>query len=313
MPIIEGHHRPLSRRGPLTVASVLPGLAVLRRYDRGWLRGDVLAGVTVAAYLIPQVMAYAQIAGLPPVTGLLAVVGPTIAYAVLGTSRQLSVGPESTTALMTATAVAAVGVSGPDDYAALAAALALVCGVLCLVGWAVGLGFVADLLSKPVLVGYLTGVAVLMIVSQLDTLTGIVVTGESRPAQVWSALTSLDEVHLPTLLLSAALLVLLLVLSRVAPRWPGPLIAVLVGAAAVALFDLGQGHPDRRRRAQRHPPDPRSRPERGRGRRHARSGARHHRLRTRRKIFVRRKRLRRPIRCLRYRAKDLATSEFFRA
>ena len=128
VPTAEGHHRPLNARRRPTWASTFPGLVTLRHYERGWLSGDLLAGVTVAAYLIPQVMAYAQIAGLPPAAGLLAVVAPTLAYAVLGSSRQLSVGPESTTALMTATAVAAVGVSGADAYAALAAALAVVTG-----------------------------------------------------------------------------------------------------------------------------------------------------------------------------------------
>ena len=113
VPTADGHHRPLSARRRPTFARTFPGLVTLRHYERGWLRGDLLAGVTVAAYLIPQVMAYAQIAGLPPAAGLVAVVAPTLAYVVLGSSRQLSVGPESTTALMTATAVAAVGVDGP--------------------------------------------------------------------------------------------------------------------------------------------------------------------------------------------------------
>lgn len=236
---VPGRHRPLSQRGPLTVAGLLPGLTVLRHYDRGWLRGDVLAGVTVAAYLVPQVMAYAQIAGLPPVAGLVAVVGPTLGYLLLGSSRQLSVGPESTTALMTATALAALGASTTADRAALAAALAVVSGLVCLVGWALGLGFLADLLSRPVLVGYLAGVAVLMVVSQLHTLTGIPVEGESLPAQLWSAVRHVDEVHWPTLALSAVLVALLLTLARWAPRVPGPLVAVLVGAGAVALLHLG--------------------------------------------------------------------------
>jgi SulP family sulfate permease len=210
----------------------------LRHYERGWLRGDLLAGVTVAAYLVPQVMAYAQIAGLPPVAGLLAIVAPTLVYTVLGSSRQLSVGPESTTALMTATAVAAIGVSGSDAYAALAAALAVVTGALCVLGWLFGLGFLADLFSKPVLVGYLAGVAVLMIVSQVDSLTGIDVEGASLPEQVWSAVRHVADVHVPTLLLAGGLLVLLLVASRFWPRLPNPLLAVLVGAGAVALFGL---------------------------------------------------------------------------
>ena len=238
VPSAEGHHRPLNARRRPTVATTVPGLLSLRHYDRGWLRGDLLAGVTVAAYLIPQVMAYAQIAGLPPAAGLLAIVAPTLVYAVLGSSRQLSVGPESTTALMTATAVAAVGVCGPDAYAALAAALAVVTGLLCVLGWVFGLGFLADLFSKPVLVGYLTGVAVLMVVSQLDSLTGIEVEGDSMPAEIWSAVNQHADVHVPTLVLSSTLLVLLLLAAHFFPRLPNPLLAALLGAAAVAVLGL---------------------------------------------------------------------------
>lgn len=238
VPTADGHDRPLSSRRRPTLAGTLPGLATLRHYERPWLRGDLLAGVTVAAYLVPQVMAYAQIAGLPPATGLLAIVGPTLLYALLGSSRRLSVGPESTTALMTAAAVAALGVSGPDGYAALAAALAVVTGVLCLVGWLLGLGFLADLLSKPVLVGYLAGVAVLMVVSQLDTLTGIPVGDGSLPEQVADVVRGAGAAHGPTLALGAVLLVLLLGVSRRWPRLPTPLLAVLLGAGAVVVLGL---------------------------------------------------------------------------
>ena len=111
-----------SGRGPL-----LPGLAVLRRYERPWLRGDVLGGVTVAAYLVPQVMAYAAVAGLDPVVGLWASVGPLLVYTFLGSSRRLSVGPESTTALMTAAAIGAMTAGDPERYASAAAALACSC------------------------------------------------------------------------------------------------------------------------------------------------------------------------------------------
>jgi sulfate permease, SulP family len=140
---------------------------VLRHYRRAWLRSDLVAGCTVAAYLVPQVMAYAEVAGLPPVTGLWAVMGPLVVYAVLGSSRQLSVGPESTTALMTATALAALTASGvlPGEAAA---ALAIAVGAVCLVGWLARLGFLANLLSHPILTGYMAGIAVLMIISQLD-------------------------------------------------------------------------------------------------------------------------------------------------
>ena len=146
--------------------------------EREWLRGDLLAGVTVAAYLVPQVMAYATVAGLPPVVGLWAALAPLAVYAVLGSSRQLSVGPESTTALMTATALAPLAAGDPGRYAALAAAVALLVGAICFVGGLARIGFLADLLSRPVLVGYMTGVAVIMIGSQLGKVTGVSVEGD---------------------------------------------------------------------------------------------------------------------------------------
>lgn len=157
---------------------LLPGLVTLLGYRRAWLRGDLLAGVTVAAYLVPQVMAYAELAGLPPVAGLWATLAPLALYALLGSSLRLSVGPESTTALMTATAIAPLAAGDPGRYAVLAAALAVVVGLLAVVAWAVRAGFVADLLSRPVLVGYLAGVACIMIIDQLPKLTGVPVEGE---------------------------------------------------------------------------------------------------------------------------------------
>jgi sulfate permease, SulP family len=135
-------------------SDLAPGLEQFHAYRRTWLRGDVVAGLTVAAYLVPQVMAYATVAGLPPVVGLWAALVPLAVYAVLGSSRQLSVGPESTTALMTATALAPLAAGDPGRYAALAAAVALLVGAICFLGGLVRLGFLADLLSRPVLVGY---------------------------------------------------------------------------------------------------------------------------------------------------------------
>ncbi|MGD8201643.1 SulP family inorganic anion transporter [Ornithinimicrobium sp. W1679] len=220
-------------------ARFLPGLDVLRSYERSWLRGDVLAGVTVAAYLVPQVLAYAEVAGLPPVTGLWAVLPGLLVYAVLGTSRQLSVGPESTTALMTAAGVAAIlaagaGSLGPSDVAAL---LAIAVGLLCVLGFLFRLGFLAELLSKPVLVGYMAGIAVLMVVSQLDNIMGIEIEG-STLGELWFAVTHLGDVHVPTLTLALTTVVLLLAFHRYARHWPGPLVAMLAAAAVVQLFDL---------------------------------------------------------------------------
>lgn len=155
----------------------LPGLTVLRSYRRDWLRGDLVAGATVVAYLVPQVMAYGSVAGLPPVTGLWAILPAIVLYALVGSSRLLSVGPESTTALMTATVIGPLAGGDTARYAVLAASLAVVVGLLCVLAWLARLGFVADLLSRPVLIGYLAGVALIMIVDQLSKLTGIDVRG----------------------------------------------------------------------------------------------------------------------------------------
>jgi len=211
---------------------------VLRGYRREWLRGDALAGITVAAYLVPQTMAYATVAGLPPVAGLWAAAPALLLYALLGSSRQLSVGPESTTALMTAAVVAPLAAGDPARYAALAAGLAIVVGVLCLICWLARLGFVADLLSRPILVGYLAGVALIMIIGQLGKLTGVPVHGDGVIGQVWSFLRQLPQAHLGTLLLAAAVLAFLFLVQWRWPKAPGPLLAVLLATVAVAAFGL---------------------------------------------------------------------------
>ena len=220
--------------------SILPGLEQFRGYQRQWLRGDALAGVTVAAYLVPQVMAYATVAGLPPVVGLWAALAPLAVYAVLGSSRQLSVGPESTTALMTAAGVGALVTAGGGMAMRqeMAALLAIAVGLICLVGFVTRLGFLSDLLSKPVLVGYMAGIAALMIVSQIGKVTGLHVEGDSFLQEVRYAVTHLGDVQVPTVLLSLGVLVVLFAFQRFAPLWPGPLIAMLGATVVAAVLDL---------------------------------------------------------------------------
>lgn len=221
-----------------TVARWLPGTRQFRGYRRGWLWSDATAGVTVAAYLIPQVMAYATVAGLAPIVGLWATLGPLAVYVVLGTSRLLSVGPESTTALMTAVALAPLAAGDPVRYAAMAAVLALVVGVCCVAGAMARLGVLADLLSRPVLVGYLAGTAGIMIVGQLGRVSRVSVEGQSIPEELRSFAAHIDELHWPTVFLAGATLLALLVSARWAARVPGPLAAVLGATAVVAIFSL---------------------------------------------------------------------------
>ena len=222
----------------MRVAAFLPGLSTLREYRRSWLRGDVIAGVTVAAYLVPQVMAYAGLAGLQPVVGLWAILPALAIYALLGSSRQLSVGPESTTALMTATIVAPLAGGDPGRYAVLAAALAVVVGVLALLASLLRLGFMADLLSNPILVGYMAGVAIIMIIGQLEKLSGVPVDGESMPAQLASFIRNVDQAHAATLALGLGTVAFLFACHWRFPRLPAPLLAVLLATAAVMAFDL---------------------------------------------------------------------------
>ncbi len=213
-------------------------IAPLHGYQRRWLRGDLIAGVTVAAYLIPQVMAYAVVAGVSPIAGLWAALPALVIYAALGTSRSLSMGPEATTALMTAIALGPLAAGHPQRYAALAASLALLVGLLALGAWLLRLGFVADLLSRPVLAGYMAGVALIMIADQFRRVTGVPVTGQAFFAQVVSFARGIGEIQSATILLAAAVLGFLLLMQWRWPHAPGPLIAMLLATAAVAAFGL---------------------------------------------------------------------------
>ncbi|ALZ99770.1 SulP family inorganic anion transporter [Corynebacterium glutamicum] len=221
-------------------ARFVPGITVMRGYQRSWLRGDVIAGVTVAAYLVPQVMAYAVIAGLPAVVGLWAVLLPMAIYFFLGTSRKMSIGPESTTALMTAAGVGALvsAAGGPERYAEVAALLAIAVGIVCLIGFIGRLGFLTRLLSRPVLIGYLIGIAVLMIISQLSKVTKVDVEGGQTWEEVVSFIRVIPQAHLPTVSLALVVLILLYTAGWLTPKIPSTLMVLLLSAAAVAVFDL---------------------------------------------------------------------------
>lgn len=220
--------------------AVTPGLSLLtNRYERSWLGRDALAGLTVAAYLVPQVMAYSAIVGVPPVTALTTALVAMLVYAVVGGSRVLSVGPESTIALLAGLSVADMANGDPQRVVELTAALSLVVAGWCLLGRVFRLGVIADLLSQPLLVGYLAGAGVLMIAGQLGKLTGTAVTGESIVAQVGSFAGVVDETQLTTLLLGVATLVGIVVIHLLLPRWPAVLIGVVGASVAYVVGDLG--------------------------------------------------------------------------
>ncbi len=212
-------------------------LGWLPGYQRSWLRGDLLAGVTVAAYAIPQVMAYAEVAGLSPVSGLWALAGALLAYALIGSSRVLSVGPESTSALMTAAAIGAVAGAGADR-ASFAVALCLGVALICLLGWAVGLDRLSDLLSRPVMVGYMAGIALVMVSSQYSKLTRLEIEGDGFLPETRSLLEQLGEVHVPTVALGLGLALAMVVVNRLRPTAPVALGGMLIATALVAWTPL---------------------------------------------------------------------------
>lgn len=228
------------RKKPRVMLERMPGLKKLLSYQPAWWRGDALAGVTVAAYLIPQCMAYGELAGVEPIAGLWAILFPMAIYALLGSSPQLSVGPESTTAVMTAAAIAPLVATDSSNYASIAALLALLVGLVCIASYLARLGFLADLLSKPILIGYMAGVAVIMIASQLGKISGISIDSNTVYGQIGEFFSKLDRIHQPTLILAILVLIFLFTIQRYFPKAPGPLLAVLLATGAVALLNLDE-------------------------------------------------------------------------
>jgi sulfate permease, SulP family len=219
--------------------NLTPGLNYLTRsYHRRWLRRDGIAGVAVAAYLVPQVMAYSALIGVPPVASLWTAVAAIVAYAVLGSSRILSSGPESTVALMTGVAIAPLAAHNPDRAVALSATLALIVAGWCVLARLLRAGIIADLLSTPLLAGYLAGSAVLMVVSQLDKVTGTSFEGGSIIDEARGFLGVATDTDWLPLTIAASTLAVILLLAWLVPSLPGPLIAVMLATAVSAVLNL---------------------------------------------------------------------------
>jgi sulfate permease, SulP family len=216
----------------------LPLFTSLRGYHPGWLRGDVTAGLTVWAVLVPEALASASIAGVSPVIGLYAAPGALLLYAAFGSSRHLVVGPMSATAALSAAAVAEVATQGSAGFAAHTAALAIPTGLLALTAGLLRLGFLASFISEPVLKGFIIGLALTIVAGQLPALFGVEKGSGDFFEQLWDLLASLGQTSTTTLAVGPASLALVLGLRRFAPAVPGSLVAVLLGIAAVGLFDL---------------------------------------------------------------------------
>ena len=217
----------------------MPLTASLRGYSGARLRIDATAGLTVAALALPAGMAYAELAGLPVTAGLYAVLLPVLVYAGLGATRRGVVGPEGAVALLVATALAPLAVAGSPEYTALAAALAVGVGCVFILARLLHLGWLADYFSQSVLVGYISGVAVLMALGQLSKLTGVSSDLEGEIRAAVDTIAHLSDANPWTLAVGVLTLVVLVTLQRLAPRWPGALIVVILGMFASWALDLG--------------------------------------------------------------------------
>ena len=225
-----------------SIADVVPGLAVVRSYRLGWLPRDVIAGLILTALLVPQGMAYAELAGLPPITGLYTSILCLAGYAVFGPSRVLVLGPDSSLGPMIAACVVPLAAANGDPGRAVAYAsvLALMVGVVTVLAGVFRLGFVADLLSKPTQIGYMNGLALTIVIGQLPKLFGFSVDADGLIEETGAFVAGLTNGRTvpAALLVGVGSLVLILGFQRLLPRVPGVLVAVVLAIVAVNVFDL---------------------------------------------------------------------------
>ncbi|MEP9398102.1 SulP family inorganic anion transporter [Mesorhizobium sp. KR2-14] len=212
----------------------LPLLRGLKGYDRAWLGRDVTAGLAVAAVAIPSAIAYPAIAGLPAEVGMYSSILPLVGYALFGPSRQLIVGPDAATMTVLAAVLAGTAADMPAERVAAASALALLVGVLCIIGGRLHLGVVAAFLSRPILVGFISGISISILVGQIGRFTGLRVESSGLLRPLVELFQKAGLVHWPSVTLGAVMLAILLALRR--SRIPGPLVVVVIAVAASALF-----------------------------------------------------------------------------
>ena len=229
---------PMARTGGQSPTRI-PIVGQLRSYRRAWLRGDVIAGFTVAALIVPKNLGYAGIAGIPLQNGLYAAAAGAILYPVFGTSRQISTGPSSGLAAVAASAVAVAGITGVDDVASFVAMITLLSGAVFLLLAVLKMGWIAQFLSRAVVTGFLFGAAIDVVIGELPKLTGTETTGSNPLQELWSWLGTLGDTDRATLIVGGVALVVVFGLRVIAPRVPGALVLVVGGLVASRLFDLG--------------------------------------------------------------------------
>jgi high affinity sulfate transporter 1 len=221
-----------------SLGRIAPGLAMLCGYQAEWLKSDVAAGLSVAAVALPVAIAYAQLAGFPPVVGLYAAILPLVVYAIFGTSRQLIVNPDAATCAMVAAIVAPLAAGDAALYTSLAVSLAAFTGVACIAAGFLRLGFLADFLGKPVLVGFMNGIAISIFLGQIGKVFGFSIESGRIVPRLVEFVSKLSETHLPTLAVGVTTFVVMRAVRRFFPLLPAPLVALIAAVALVEGFGL---------------------------------------------------------------------------
>jgi SulP family sulfate permease len=228
-----------TRNLPAWTRAVFPIVAQLESYRSDWLLKDMSAGLAIAAVALPIGVAYPAIAGLPPVIGLYASILPLIGYAIFGSSRQLIVGPDAATLTILAASLAQISSSSPEPQRVLVSAVfAIAVGVMCLLSGACRLGFIANFLSRPILTGYLCGISLTLLTSQISRLTSVQVEAKGLLRPLIELSGQLAQIHVPTLVFGTGIFLLLRLLKWWFPRSPGPLVAVIIGTLLSFVFNL---------------------------------------------------------------------------
>lgn len=216
----------------------IPGLRIIPSYKKKWLSKDLTAGLSVAAISLPVGIAYADLAGLPAVTGLYSCILPLIGYALFGTSRQLIVGPDSSTCILLASSLSAVAAAGSENYQSLAIILTILVGILSVAGGLFKLGFIANFLSKPILIGYLNGLALSIISGQLGKLCGFKLDYHGFIRTMIEFFSRIHETNSLTLIIGVSTFVFLRILKTKFKKMPAPLLAVIVCIIIVGFWEL---------------------------------------------------------------------------
>lgn len=220
------------------LSSTIPIVEQVRAYKRDWIRSDVAAGLSVAAVSLPTAIAYPVIAGLPIETGLFATIFSLVGYALFGPSRQLMVGPDTATCIMLGSILTTLGAVAVEERVAVSLTLTLAVGCLCFIAGALRLGFLANFLSRPILVGFLAGISISLIFGQIGRLTALKLAASGIVGSIVELLMRLNEIHWPTLSIGVGTLVVLRLVRWWKPALPMPLVAIVVCVALSAMLDL---------------------------------------------------------------------------